>query len=256
MALVATRGGGRGCGGALDDTGGHRTLLDVQCFDGFAAIEGRRDGASAIFVWPLASGADDGAACAEARLVLDGRSLVQLMDGGDDEGVPSGGQSASGALLDEGQWSVRLCPHEEQRYAGGSVRMYSSPVVPKRVLVVTPRRGVPRADYGDGGQAHGGRVAAGEAVVQQVWVQPAPAGFDASRYVCGRLWANASDGVKVPISVLMRREASSSQGSGGGRGGGEGGEGGRARRAGGRLAARAAQWLWRVRVLHRARVGC
>ena len=48
---------------------------------------------------------------------------------------------------------------------------------------------------------------------RRVWAQPPPRGFDPSRYVCGRLWATAADGARVPMSVLYRRD---DDGGGGG----------------------------------------
>lgn len=44
-------------------------------------------------------------------------------------------------------------------------------------------------------------------------VQPVLGGFDASRYASQRLWATAHDGVKVPISLVYRRDLAKLDGS-------------------------------------------
>jgi len=47
-------------------------------------------------------------------------------------------------------------------------------------------------------------VATGELVVRKQ--QAVLGGYDASNYVTGRLWVSASDGVRVPVSVVARRD--------------------------------------------------
>jgi oligopeptidase B len=48
-------------------------------------------------------------------------------------------------------------------------------------------------------------VATGELIVRKQ--QKVLGGYDASKYVTGRLWVGASDGVRVPVSVVARRDA-------------------------------------------------
>ena len=151
-----------------------RTLESVQCFSGVAAIEGRHNGASAVYLWRYSD---------DSVLLADGESL-HAVDG-------AGGAIADvAALTDEGQWSVRLCPADEQRYADGAIRLeHSAPTIPPQVLEVALPSGVATGLTG---------------AVRVLWAQPLPAGFAPSEYVSGRVWATADDGIQIPISLLWR----------------------------------------------------
>lgn len=48
-------------------------------------------------------------------------------------------------------------------------------------------------------------VASGEVIVRKQ--QKVLGGYDASNYVTGRLWVSASDGVRIPVSIVARRDA-------------------------------------------------
>ena len=148
------------------------TLTGVQCFDGFAAIEGRYEGASVVYIWRY----DDEE---ESMRRLDGRLL------GGCDGPVGGGDNL---LSDEGQWSVRLCAADEQRYDSCALRLeHSGPATPPRVLEVTPS-----AD-------------SSSPTIRVLKTSTTPEGFASDDYVCGRLYATAEDGVRIPISILKRR---------------------------------------------------
>ena len=100
-----------------DGEAGVRTLLEAQCFSDFAAIEGRVDGASVVLVWCYASG---------QVLLIDGDALPEE-DSANRDDSPASTTSLS-TLTAEGQWSIRLCTANEQRYSSDAVRIeHSSP---------------------------------------------------------------------------------------------------------------------------------
>ena len=157
----------------VDDFVAGRTLLELQAFEKHVAVEGRHDGSSAVFTYRREDGgiADAGDEDALRRVDLEG----QLR-----------GDAAAAALAD-GQWSVGLAMASEQEaYASESVRLeLSTPLSPPAIVELRP--------------------ATGE--LTTLWRAPPPPGLDPSRYVCERRWADAADGVRVPISVLYRRDA-------------------------------------------------
>ena len=153
-----------------------RSLMSVQCFGGVAAIEGRRNGASCIFLWS--------AMRASMLEVIDGTELLQAVAAspaalaGGAEGIDDDIRGLSA----DGQWHVQLCPSDEQNYESGRVRIeLSTPLCPPRVVELT--------------------LATGE--LSQVWAEAPPPSFDPSRFRCGRLWVTAADGERIPISVLL-----------------------------------------------------
>ncbi|KAL1505073.1 hypothetical protein AB1Y20_008833 [Prymnesium parvum] len=141
------------------------SLGGVQGFDGFAAVEGREDGAAAVFLLRR----DAGGVARLAAVPVD--ALLAA-------GTPAGAPPPPPA---EGQWSVALAADDEQSFwGGGAALLASSPLVPPRTVAVDARHGTRRL----------------------LAATPPPPGFDASRFTAARLWATSADGTRVPMSSL------------------------------------------------------
>jgi protease II len=174
------------------------TLLALQCFASFVAIECRMDGASALLLWD--GGADEKTSWTQ----IDGKEVCRLEPSAGTlcrslVGVGDGGGTAAAAALESlglepsGQWSLQLAPSHEQSYLDGGVRLeFSTPLDPPRILELTPTKNG-GADCDDA-----------QPLLRTLWAQESPAGFEPADFACGRVWARADDGVHVPISVLMR----------------------------------------------------
>ena len=180
--------------GLLDEQTSRRALHGVQCFDAFAAFEGRRDGAGVVLVWRYSD---------EQLLVVDGLSLsMQRSLLASDHTVLKG----------DGQWCIRLCAIDEQRYEDDALHLeYSAPISPPRVLrVAISKLRAQNASCIMGVGLPSGIGAPsdeeiGSSAVSVLHEQRAPRGFDPDSYEFGRVWAVADDGTHIPISLLRHK---------------------------------------------------
>ena len=202
-AEAAAAGGGRGAWravGGVVEAAAARSLQSVQCWRDFVVVEGRHEGTAALFVLhddgdndgPAAVAAEAAETAEAAEAAEAGKCVLRVVDGGvllchGQSAATTAAETATGVLEEGiGQWSLALCPPSEQAHEARMLRVeVSSPTSPPAVVAYD--------------------VASGAA--STLWAQPPPDGFDPSRYVAGRLWAPGDDGVRVPVSVLYRRDA-------------------------------------------------
>ena len=196
---------------AHDGAFGETSLLGLQCFKSFVALECRRDGAAELLLW---NGDVSPSAVSSAWRRLGGYELERWtheLPSNADEAARSARVAASTlGLQSAGQWSLQLSAPDEQHYGSDAPRLeISTPIDPPRVFECSLRlRSHDPGTTSDADAAGFDSRSAGfhsqDLTLHLLHQTPLPRGFDRSKFACGRLWAVAPDGVRVPISVLAK----------------------------------------------------